>query len=94
MICLTTVLAVEQVSVIKDLKGTKECSNKALLSGKKSNNSKDKISLVKTTSSLSIVKISLKCSSTRSAGTQGIKMVSFLDPPDFNQLKLVTAQVP
>lgn len=66
---LTAILVLKQVSVIKDLKGTKECSNKALLSGKKSNNSKDNVSLVKTPSSLSIVKISLKCSSTRSAGT-------------------------
>lgn len=69
VICLAIVLALEQVSVIKDLKRTKECRKKALLSGKKSNNSKNNISLVKTPSSVSIAKISLKCSSTRSTGT-------------------------
>ena len=36
-------LALEQVSVISDPKGTKECRNKSLLSCKKSNNSKDNI---------------------------------------------------
>ena len=38
---LATVLVLEQVSVISDLKVTKLCKNK-LLSGKRSNNSKDK----------------------------------------------------
>ena len=52
-------LALEQVSVINDLKGTKECRNKGLLSGKRSNNSKDNI-VVKTPSSVSAVKINLK----------------------------------
>jgi len=34
-------LVLEQVSLIKDLRGTKECRDKGLLSGKRSNNSKD-----------------------------------------------------
>ena len=49
-----------QVSVINDLKGTKECRNKQLLSGKRSNSSKENASVVKTPSSVSLVKISLK----------------------------------
>lgn len=53
-------LVLGQVSVVNDLKGTKEGRNKQLLGGKKSNNSKDYISIVKTSSSLSVVKISLK----------------------------------
>ena len=61
-------LALEQVSVIKDLKGTKECRNK-LLSSKRSDNSKDNVSVVKTPSSVSMVKMSLQCSTTRSTRT-------------------------
>ena len=53
-------LALEQVSVINDLKETKECRNKRLLPGKSSNNSKDNIAGVKTPSPVSMVKISLK----------------------------------
>ena len=53
-------LTLEQVSVINDLKGTKECRKKQLLSGKRCNDSKDTISVVKTPSSVSMVKISLK----------------------------------
>ena len=39
-------LVLEQVSVINNFKGTKECRNNELLPGKRSNNSKDNISLV------------------------------------------------
>ena len=53
-------LDVEQVSVINDLKGTKECRNKGQLSGERNNKSKDNISVVKTPSSLSLVKTNLK----------------------------------
>ena len=58
-------LALEQVSVINDLKGTKECRNTQLLAGKRSNSSKDNLPVVKTPSFVSVIKISLKCSSTR-----------------------------
>ena len=51
--------ALEQVSVLNDLKETKEYRNK-LLSDKRSNNSKDNKSAVQTPSSVSVVKISLK----------------------------------
>lgn len=60
-------LTLEQVPVINDLKGTKECRNK-LLSGRRSNDSKDNAAVVKAPSSISTVKTSLKCSTTRSAG--------------------------
>jgi len=53
-------LALEQVSVINDLKGTKECRNKQLFSGKRNNESKGDILLIKTPSSVSMVKSSLK----------------------------------
>ena len=53
-------LALEQVSVMNDLKGTEECRNIQ---------AKIMISVVKAPSSVSVVKISLKCSTTRSAGT-------------------------
>ena len=53
-------LALEQVLVINDPKGTKECRNKRLFSGKRSNNSQDNVSGVKTPSFVSMVKISLK----------------------------------
>ena len=36
-------LALEQISVINDLKGIEECRNKLLLLGKRSSNSKDNI---------------------------------------------------
>ena len=52
-------LVIEQVSVINDFKGTKECRNNDL-SGKRSNDGKDNISVVKTPGSVSVVKISLK----------------------------------
>ena len=61
-------LTLEQVSVINDLKGTKECRNK-LLSDKRNNNSKGILSVVKTSSSVSMRNISLKCSTSRSTGT-------------------------
>ena len=104
---LATVLALEQVSVINNLKVTKECRNKGLLSGKRSNNSKDNKSVVKTPSSISMVKMSLKHileqfhriqtpldhSTTRSTGTLGMIMLTFSDPHDFNQLKLEFCQL-
>ena len=37
---LVTILALELVSVTSDLKGTKECRNKQLFSGKRNNESK------------------------------------------------------
>lgn len=43
-------LALEQVSVISDLNGKKECRNYCLLSGKRSNYCKDNVSVVKTPS--------------------------------------------
>ena len=43
---LSTMLVVEQVSVINNFKGTEECRNNELLPGKRSNNSKDNISPV------------------------------------------------
>ena len=53
---LATRLALEQVSVIMILREQKD----KLLSGMRSNNSKDNKSVVKTPSSVSVVKISLK----------------------------------
>ena len=47
-------LALEQVSVINDLKGTKECRNKQLFSGKRNNESKGDILLIKTPNSVSV----------------------------------------
>ena len=58
-------LALEQISVINDLMGTKKHRNSALSSSKISNNSKDNILVIKTLSSVSMVKISLKCSTNR-----------------------------
>ena len=62
-------LVLEQVSAMTGLKGMKECRNKGLLLGKRKNNSKENVLLVKTPSSVSLVKMSLKCSITRSVGT-------------------------
>lgn len=45
---LATMLALELVSVIKDIEGTKECRDKGLLSGKRSNKRKDAASVLKT----------------------------------------------
>jgi len=59
---LLTVLAFEQVSVINGLQGKKESRNKGLFSSKRINNNKDNASVVKTPSSVSTVKISLKYS--------------------------------
>ena len=59
---LPTVLAFEQVSVISGLQGTKGSRNKGLFSSKRINNNKDNASVVKTPSSASMVKISLKYS--------------------------------
>ena len=42
----------------------------------------------KTPGSVSVVKISLRRSTTRSARTQGMLMLTFFDPLDFYQLKL------
>ena len=41
-------LTFEWVSVINNLKGTKECRNKQLLLGRRINNSKNNVSVVKT----------------------------------------------
>ena len=71
------------VSVISDLKGTKECRDKQLLSGERSNNSKDNVSVVKTQGSVSMVKISLKSLSTRSTETQGMMMLIFSHSGNF-----------
>ena len=62
-------LVLEPASVTTDLKGTEEWRNKGLLQGKRSDNSKDDVPVLKTPSSVSLVKISLKCSTTRSNGT-------------------------
>ena len=56
---LPTVLAFEQVSVINGLQGVKKSRNKGLFSSKRINNNKDKVSVVKAPSSVSMVKISL-----------------------------------
>ena len=85
-------LVLEQVSVINDLKGIKECMNKQLLLGKRSNNRKDSISDVKTPSSVSMVKISLMFSTTRLTGTEGMMMLTSSDPHDFIQLNLGLCQ--
>ena len=58
-------LALEQVSVIMILREQKD----KLLTGKRINNSKDNKAVVKTPSSVSMGKISLKHSITRSTGT-------------------------
>ena len=62
-------LFLEQDLVIIDLKGTKECRNKGLLSVMGDNSSKDVISVVKIPSFVLVVKISLKCPTTESTGT-------------------------
>ena len=51
-------LALQRVSVSNDFKGRKEC--RKTLSGKRSNNSKENKSVVKTPGSVSMVKISLQ----------------------------------
>ena len=58
-------LILEQVSIINNLKATEKCRNKQLFSGKKSNHSKNNMSVGKTPSSVPMVKISLKLSTTR-----------------------------
>ena len=75
---LTTVLALEQFSVTNYLKGAKEYKDKWLPSGRRSD-SKD---------SVSKVKISLKHLTASSTGTKGMMILTFSDPPDFNQLNL------
>ena len=47
---LGTMLVLEWSSVISDLKGIKECRNTQLLSGRRSNSSKDNLSVVNTPS--------------------------------------------
>ena len=81
-------------SLMNDLKGKKECRNNWLLSGKRSNKSKDNKSFIKTPSSVSVVKISLKCSTTRQTGTWGMMMLTFSNPCDFIQLKLGLCSFP
>ena len=61
-------LALKQASVINDLKGRKDCRHEGK-AVKRNNNSKDNVSVVKTPSSVSIVKISRKNSITRLTGT-------------------------
>ena len=57
---LAIMLDLEQVSVINGLKGTKECINNRLLTGKRNNKSKNIRSITKTLSSLLMAKTSLK----------------------------------
>ena len=45
---LATMLVLEQVSVFNNLKRTKECRNKCLLPGRRSNNCKDDVSILRT----------------------------------------------
>lgn len=56
---LATMLVHEPASVTTDLKGIEEWRNKGLLQGKRSDNSKDDVPVLKTPSSVSLVKISL-----------------------------------
>ena len=57
---LAIMLDCEQVSVINGLKGTNECINNGMLTGKRNNKSKNITSVAKTLSSLLMVKTSLK----------------------------------
>ena len=57
---LAIMLDLEQVSVINGLKGTKECINNRLLTGKRNNKSKNIRSITKTLSSLLMAKTNLK----------------------------------
>ena len=67
--------------------GNKRVPKHCLLSGKRSSNTKDNVSVVKTPTSVSMVKISLKCSTTRSTGTNEM-ILTFSDPCDINKGKL------
>ena len=78
-------LALERVSAINDVKGTKECRDTACFQARKVTIA---TSVVKIPSSVFMVKISLQCSTTRSTRTLGRMTLTFSDPPDFSQLKL------
>ena len=67
--------------------GNQRVPKHCLLSGKRSSNTKDDVSVVKTPTSVSMVKISLKCSTTRSTGTNEM-ILTFSDPCDINKGKL------
>ena len=69
-------------------KSNNKSRNKGLFSDRRSNNSKENISVVKTLSSISVRKISLKHSTTRPTGTWRMETLTFPEPWDFNQLKL------
>ena len=56
---MVIMLVLEQVSVISDLQGTKECRKIQLSSSRRNNNSKDNRSVVKFPSSISIMKSNL-----------------------------------
>ena len=73
----------EQVSVVSDLQGTKECRKIQLSSSRRNNNSKDNRSVVKFPGSVSIMKSNPKCSATRSTGTLWMTMLTFSDAHDF-----------
>ena len=87
-------LALVQVSVINALKGTKEHRDERLLSGGRSNESKDNKAIVKTPSPASTGRISLNHSTSRSTGTKGRMMLTSSDPGDFSQVKVRFCQPP
>ena len=79
-------MALEQVSVINNLKGRMQ--KQKLSSGKRSNSSKDNISVVNYPSSISMVKINSRPQPPNQLEPGMMMLLTFSDPHDFNQLKL------